>query len=332
MVKKIGLIVLIYFSAFSQNIQNIEKYRSVPGPFVVKAIYLDWNDITRNRIIPVKIYYPEEIKNKIPAIIFSHGLGGNREAGREWGEHWASYGYISVHLQHPGSDSEILKNLKGRPGEKMKQIALAANAKNAIDRVMDVKFAIDQLSLMNKKDSLFKDKMDLMNIGMSGHSFGAATTLMVSGQVFVGKNNNEIIPSDKRIKSSIAFSPPVGKSEAPKEKVYGKIEIPFYTLTGTDDNSPINDTKAGDRRIPFDNMKSPDKFLVTFKDGDHMVFSGQTRIRGTAKNDDFIHEQIRMSTIAFWDSYLKNLPEAKKWLVKGGFEQTLKDGGLFEKK
>ena len=37
-------------------------------------------------------------------IVFSHGLGGTRDGYEYLGRHWASYGYVSVHLQHKGSD------------------------------------------------------------------------------------------------------------------------------------------------------------------------------------------------------------------------------------
>ncbi|PTY00740.1 hypothetical protein DB346_14065 [Verrucomicrobia bacterium LW23] len=79
------------------------------GPYRVTSLEQDWTDATRSRTLPVRIYLPDKAPGARPVIVFSHGLGGNRNGGEMWGRHWASHGYISVHLQHPGSDESIWK-------------------------------------------------------------------------------------------------------------------------------------------------------------------------------------------------------------------------------
>jgi hypothetical protein len=102
-------------------------------------------------------------------------------------------------------------------------------------------------------------------------------------------------------------------------------------MTGTKDHSPISDTRAADRRIAFDHVKGADQYLVIFKDGEHMVYSGRKRLRGDENHRDakFL-ELIRQSTTAFWDAYLKQDASAKRWL--GGFGDVMGAGGTFEKK
>ena len=73
----------------------------------VGTVYVTWHDAGRNRNVPAKVYYPANAKEPCPVIIFSHGLGGNREGYAYLGEHWAGCGYISVHLQHIGSDDSV---------------------------------------------------------------------------------------------------------------------------------------------------------------------------------------------------------------------------------
>ena len=51
-------------------------------------------------------------------------------------------------------------------------------------------------------------------------------------------------------------------------------------MTGTKDSSPIGETTPEERRVPFDHTNGADQFLITFKDGDHMIFSGRGRMRG----------------------------------------------------
>src|SRR5581483_4684895 len=77
----------------------------------VEAVRYDWVDAKRHRDVPVKIYYPKTGDGPFPVIVFSHGLGGSREGYEYLGNYWASHGYVSVHLQHLGSDDSVWKGL-----------------------------------------------------------------------------------------------------------------------------------------------------------------------------------------------------------------------------
>ena len=83
---------------------------SRPGPHEVAVLLAAWQDSRRQRQVPVKIYYPADGAGPFPVIIFSHGLGGSREGYQYLGRHWASHGYVSVHLQHIGSDQAVWEN------------------------------------------------------------------------------------------------------------------------------------------------------------------------------------------------------------------------------
>src|SRR5438094_652536 len=79
-----------------------------PTPSAKVAILREtWHDKERDRDVPVKIYYPEKSDAPAPAIIFSHGLGGSRDGYEYLGQHWAGCGFVSVHLQHLGSDDAV---------------------------------------------------------------------------------------------------------------------------------------------------------------------------------------------------------------------------------
>lgn len=45
----------------------------------VEIIYGEWRDEARDRSVPYKLYLPSA-RTPAPVVIFSHGLGGNREA------------------------------------------------------------------------------------------------------------------------------------------------------------------------------------------------------------------------------------------------------------
>lgn len=286
----------------------------------------DWRDAGRDRVVPVKIYAPQSGSGPFPVIIFSHGLGGTREGYEYLGQCWASHGYVSVHLQHEGSDDAVWKN--AGLGQRMSAMKRAAGQpRNAIDRVKDVTFALDQLTQINKTNATWRGKLDLTRVGVAGHSFGAYTTLAAAGA-----NYSALVAgrADTRIRAAIPMSAPVPANKARLDDAYAGVKIPCLHMTGTEDNSPIGDTKAAERRLPFDHCRNADQFLITFTGGDHAIFGGRERKLGGA-NDGVFQRLICESSLAFWDAYLRDDAKAKEWLTVK-FKDALGKEGVFELK
>lgn len=304
-------------------------YAAAAGPHQVTTVLFEWTDAERRRSVPVKIYAPRERQGSSPVIIFSHGLGGSRDNYEYLGRHWASHGYVSVHLEHQGSDREVWQQAGDRMGSLR---AAAADPRIALHRPIDVRFVIDQLAKLNHDDPAFKGRLDLEHIGIAGHSFGAHTTLLVAGQAMIGPLGREATLADKRVKAAIPMSAPVPARRNNLDRVYAGVTIPCLHMTGTLDDSPIGETKAADRRIPFDHSKAANQYLITFEGGDHMVFSGRRPAMGPAARDARFQQLILESTTAFWDAYLKGDDKAKAWLSKGGFEKALGKDGRFDKR
>jgi predicted dienelactone hydrolase len=223
---------------------NSAANRPVPAArsFDVEVFRYDWHDAKRDREVPVKIYFPKTSDGPFPVIIFSHGLGGTREGYEYLGQHWASHGYVSVHLQHPGSDDSVWRGAAA--ADKMGAMRrAAADPRNAINRPQDVSFAIDQLAKLNRESSPFHQKLDLDRVGAAGHSFGAYTTLAVAGQSFLPGGGKGTSLADPRVKAAIPMSAPVSANRRRLDEVYAKIKISCLHMTGTKDFSPIGDTK-----------------------------------------------------------------------------------------
>ena len=206
----------------------------------------------------------------------------------------------------------------------------AANPLNAINRPQDVSFAIDQMEKLNQGNSPFQSRLDLNRIGVAGHSFGAYTTLAIAGQTFFPGGGNATSLADPRVKAAIPMSAPAPASKRRLDAVYGRIRIPCLHMTGTKDSSPIGDTKPEERRLPFDHSNGFDQYLIVFKEGDHMIFSGRGRLHANPKDEQF-HRLICISSRAFWDAYLRGDSDAESWLLKD-FEAVLHDDGTFEAK
>jgi dienelactone hydrolase len=332
------ILVLLASPLLAQDAAKPQPYKKDAGAFEVATVSYDWKDAKRDRVVPVKIYYPSGIKGievdwskfKSPVIIFSHGLGGTREGYEYLGRHWASHGYVSVHLQHIGSDDSAWRGQQQQFMQAMRQAA--ADPMNAINRPLDVRFAIDQVEKLNSaEDSPLKGRLDVANIGMAGHSFGAFTTLAVAGQTFSLPRGGEQQLADPRVKAAIPMSAPVPRNKEQHAKAFGSVNIPCLHMTGTEDTSPINDTTAEERLIPFQHAKLADAYLINFKGGDHMIFSGRGRLRAKPSDARF-QDLIRQSSIAFWDAYLRGDAKARAWLANGDFEKVMGADGTFEKK
>lgn len=296
----------------------------------VEILLDDWRDAKRDRTVPVKIYSPKPGSGPFPVIIFSHGLGGSREGYEYLGRHWAGLGYVSVHLQHAGSDEAVWRNVA--PSERngaMRRATLKPG--NAIDRARDVSFAIDQLEKLNREKSPFQKRLNLDRIGVAGHSFGAHTTLTVAGQNYAPRASGRTALTDSRVKAAVPMSAPVPANKSNLDAVYDAIKIPCLHMTGTKDTSPINDTKAEERRLPFDHSRNSDQFLITFKDGDHMIFSGRPRTLGGGEKDARFQELICESSTTFWNAYLRGDAKAKARLLNE-FKNSLGEDGEFEVK
>ena len=308
-------------------------FKPEPGAkFEVKVLREVWLDANRQRQIPVKIYYPTEKKEPAAVIVFSHGLGGSREGYEYLGRFWAENGLISVHLQHPGSDEEVWKGKK-QPLAEMKKAA--ANGMNAVERAKDVSFCLDRLEALNREEGPLKGLMDMEKVGMAGHSFGAHTTLLLAGQLIILPQGRELSFADKRIKAAIPMSAPVPANRKNLDKIYSQVRIPCLHMTGTLDDSPIGETKAEERRIPFDHINGSDQYLVIFNGGDHMIFSGRPRLAqpaGRGQKDREFQELIKELSLSFWRAYLLGDREAERWLKEGGAEKMLGDLALFELK
>lgn len=305
--------------------------------YTVDTVLGEWKDTARDdRVVPYKIYYPANANGAQPIVIFSHGLGGNRDGAEYLLRFLAEHGYVSVAVQHKGSDTPAVMRELQQTGGTLDagtrqglggRLRDSISPRTAADRFRDIPFAIDQLTLMNTSDAKLKGRLDVSRIGMSGHSFGAITVMAVSGQTFPLGGAQF---TDARIKASIAYSPSKPRT-GDAAAAFATIRIPLFSMTGTEDGNPLDPSEpASNRQIPYQVMSGNDKYLVVFTGGDHMIFSGRQLATGARPKDDMFHGLIQKGSLAYWDYYLRGSAEAKAYLTGGGFQRDLGANGTFE--
>jgi len=306
-----------------------EKYdpMRLPAESSAKTIDLVVKDSARSREIPIRVYLPEG-KSAAPVILFSHGLGGDRENSPYLGKHWAGRGYAAVFLQHAGSDDSLWR---GKPfAERMPAMRQAVSLENFMLRVKDVPAVLDQLARWNKDSSSeLEGRLDLEHVGMCGHSFGAVTTQAVSGQRYPVSGTSL---TDKRIKAAIAFSPSSPRQGSVPKIAFGDVKIPWMLMTGTKDTSPIGEQTVESRLLVFPALPEGDKYQVVFNNAEHSAFGDRPLPGDKEKRNPNHHRAILALSTAFWDAYVRGDAAAKSWLEGDGPKSVLEPGDQWQKK
>lgn len=242
---------------------------------------LDWQDHGRQRAVPVRLYLPEAASaaRPVPLVVFSHGIGGSRRGYSYLGQYWASQGYASLHLQHVGSDRQVWTggNLFGV----FSRLKAAAQESEAVDRVRDLRFALDQLLA----DPALAPLIDARRIVGAGHSYGANTTMLAIG-ARVERDGQLLSLRDERLKAAILISAPPFYGEASAAQVLGGVNVPTLHITATDDviRVPGYYSPASDRLAVFEATGGADKTLAVFAGGSHSIFTDRAGTGGTALN------------------------------------------------
>jgi predicted dienelactone hydrolase len=256
------------------------------------------------RPVPVRVRLPSGT-GPYPVILFSHGLGGSVEAGTRWATAWAEAGFAVVHIQHPGSDASLWRGLKGQ--DALAALRKGMDAKQFIARVEDVKHVLDAVGTPVAIGECSLSELDRARIGIAGHSFGAQTVQALAGQQF-RTPAGLISVGDPRIRAAIAFSPAPARAE-PDASAFGRITMPFLSVTGTRDEVPgISDVSPQDRTRPFQAMPPGQKYLLILDGADHMVFSGGEQRRPATPTDRRIERVVTEASLAFWKATLDARP------------------------
>jgi dienelactone hydrolase len=259
----------------------------------------EWHDGARERRVPVRLYLPDAARADapVPVVVFSHGIGGSRAGYSYLGRYWASQGYASLHLQHVGSDRGVWF---GNPFEMLARLQGAAQEAEAVARVRDLSFALDQLLR-----SELAPRLDGQRVVAAGHSYGANTTLLAAG-ASVQRNGVRLDLRDPRIKAAIVLSAPPFYGEASPQQILGPIQVPSLHVTATEDiiRIPGYYSGAADRVAVFDATGSPRKTLAVFDGGSHSMFTDRAGTGGVQLNPQ-VKQATRELSLAFLNNVFK---------------------------
>ena len=273
----------------------------MPDNAAYETRYFDWTDATRERPVLAKLYLPAGAAGPVPLVVFSHGIGGSREGYTYLGKYWAAQGVASLHLQHVGSDRNLWA---GNPLTLMSRLQDAARETEAMDRVRDMRFALDRV-LADE----FASRIDARRIAAAGHSYGANTTLLAAG-ARVERNGRAVDLSDPRIRAAVVISAPPFYGEGDPQAILGNVRIPTLHITATADDIRIPGYYSGldDRTAVFASTGSARKALAVFKEGSHSIFTDRLGTGGAELNPQ-VNAATRDLSLSFLRSVFDGQPE-----------------------
>ena len=187
---------------------------------------------------------PARAHGKFPLIVFSHGQAAIRWQSTYYTVLLASHGYVVASTDHEGGT--LFDVVRGQ----LQNVAVGVET-----RPVDVSYLLNRFSRLKEDDPLF-GLLDLDRIGVTGHSFGALTSLRVAA-------------TDSRVKAIVP--------QAPVDANLAWLGLPQPVVLGI----PVHIQAAhADKTLPWDTnivptlevLKDP-LWLLDITKGGHFTFS-----------------------------------------------------------
>jgi predicted dienelactone hydrolase len=277
--------------------KSFADYTPADGPIplhIERSLRL--HDATRDKDLPAIEVYPTS-GGPYPVIIFSHGAGGSGSGYLPLLRYWASHGYVVIAPTH--ADAVELTRGNGTVLDAERQALIGALFKpdQWAARPADISFLIDSL----KSLSNLKGKIDLDRIGVGGHSFGAQTSAVIGGATLTIPGKGIQSFSDPRARAILVLSGEGPGAMGFTRTSFDSMDRPTMVQTGSLDtgmgnpNGPYGPTW---KMQPFDLAPAGDKYCVFITGANHLAFTVSLATKPVA-------DAIKMTTLAFWDAYLK---------------------------
>jgi predicted dienelactone hydrolase/uncharacterized membrane protein YccF (DUF307 family) len=325
----------------NHNLKKKEPHDlSKAGKYTWEQRTLSYTNPRRSQPGYFDLYLPK--KEQAPLIVISHGLASSRQTFSYLGKHLASHGFAVVIVEH----NEIsLKKFDGF----LSGTERFPEPNNLIDQPLDIKFILDKLEQNSDTNPWLKNKINIQQVGIIGHSFGGYTSLILAGGKLIADPQNIKCQTDNyqnvfldlsslakctfdefssvnyqlkdsRVKAVIAINP--------MAKIFGQtgmksIDIPTMLISGTND---LIMPPVPEQIEPFSWLNDDlDKYLVLVKPGTHFSFLreglGVLPVPDTAVgiSPTLAYPVIKALTTTFFQAYLTQQPTEQEHLKSDRF-------------
>ena len=241
---------------------------------------LSWLDAQRDRPVLVRLTLPADasLVTPRPLVVISPGIGSNRYGYSYLAGGLAQRGWACLNLEHVGSNRQVWW---GNPWGLVGRLQHAARDEEALARVQDLRFALDQVLA----SPAWRGRLDASRVVGAGHSYGA-NTLMLAAGAGVKREGRALSLREPRLKAVVLMSAPPFYGETDLPAVVGGISVPNLHITTTEDVIKIPGylSPVKDRLDLFERMGGSRKGLLVFKGGSHSIFTDRSAPGGFAHN------------------------------------------------
>jgi predicted dienelactone hydrolase len=276
---------------------------TVRGQHLVSTATFLLRDRTRQRDIPVDIYY--STKTRGPLVVISHGFAADRKFLKYLAHHLASHGFTVAALDHPGSNIAAL--FQTAVSMKLSKLLPASEF---IDRPLDVTFLLDKLEQLNQSQGILSNKINTKQVTVIGHSYGSYTALALAGAELNPRALREFCQAltplerspadwlqcaaaelpygkrqfrDPRVAQVIALNPIIGD-------LFGNnlsgVRVPTLILSSSDDG--VTPTISHQLQ-PFKQLRGEKYLLIAFG-GTHMSVTDMSNLDSTVGQSTLVRE------------------------------------------
>lgn len=292
------------------------KSLSEGQPLYVKAIIDCIKNVTTHSYLQLPV---SSAKAEYPVLILSPGFGASNFMYTSMTENLASHGYIVIAIEHPYYTEIPTLFPDGRVTKEKVVTNEHSSVWDSMEEHMqlwveDVKFVLDRLYDLNKKDPqhILTGMMDLHRLGMLGHSFGGAAAAQVMHQdsrVLAGVNMDGF-PYGARINDGLSY--PFLYIQTTYSDDFAKMKL---SETDWPDPSPYSGLDAKEEYIK-DAAELVQRKEGILKNGgtewvlpgaDHMSFSDVTLYSPLlGKRDLTLLAKVNEQLVQFFDEHVKD--------------------------
>ncbi len=288
-------------------------YASSAGPYSVvnvESVPLAMSE--SDRIIEVRVAYPDGGEVAFPLIMFSHGTFSSKDMYAPVVDHWVSHGYVVMLPNHRDANFGWMPSGEDSMHE------------NNRSRAADLSFLVDNIDQIVAAVPELEGKIDHDHLIAAGHAVGSLVAMYNTGLELRHPNTGEVVSHEEdRFDAVVMLSDP-GKMALQPDDLWKGSTVPTFLGTGTEDygtqgkgNRPTTYTRE---RLSGDDAPPNSKYILVLDKGDH-YFGGliHRKREGVGPPD---HEGLAIFnslSVAFLDSVIKQKEAAQKFLAESDF-------------
>ncbi len=291
------------------------------GPHWVRQQTLYLHDDSRQRSIPVDVYWTRRTKG--PLVVLSHGFGADRRFLGYLAHHLASHGFTAVAIEHPGSNVAWLTNIFSNRFL-YRQMADILPPEEFVDRPQDVSFVLSELAHKGANTRYMRNKFNTEQVTVIGHSLGGYTALALAGarlnlpalqqfcdgskplglsvadwlQCTATDLDEQQVSNlrDRRVRRVIALNPVMGRLF--DQGSLSNIQIPMLVSAATGDAiTPA----ISQQLLPFTHLQAEERYLLTAIGATHLSVGDPRNLNQGLTNSLLMRERPGQETSALRD-------------------------------